>query len=78
MYVAPNDLDCSVGSFLGVWDIERKMKVAFLEDKDDVVIDHKCKELFSEEGSYETQSNRLICCLPFEWEKAQWMLGING
>lgn len=23
-----------------------------------------------EEGSYETQSNRLICCLPFEWEKS--------
>lgn len=23
-----------------------------------------------EEGSYGTQSNRLICCLPFEWEKS--------
>ncbi|HCB2206794.1 hydroxyethylthiazole kinase [Citrobacter farmeri] len=23
-----------------------------------------------EEGSYETQSSRLICCLPFEWEKS--------
>ncbi|WP_449550125.1 hydroxyethylthiazole kinase [Lelliottia amnigena] len=23
-----------------------------------------------EEGSYEAQSNRLICCLPFEWEKS--------
>lgn len=23
-----------------------------------------------EEDSYETQSNRLICCLPFEWEKS--------
>jgi predicted chitinase len=23
-----------------------------------------------EEGSYEAQSNRLVCCLPFEWEKS--------
>ncbi|POD89245.1 hypothetical protein BV924_22955 [Pectobacterium odoriferum] len=46
-YVAPNDLDCSVDSFPGVWDIEKKMKVSFPEDKDDAVIDRKCKELFS-------------------------------
>ncbi|HGM6668279.1 TPA: hypothetical protein ACKQC7_005062 [Serratia marcescens] len=46
-YVAPNDLDCTVDSFPGVWDIEKKMKISFLEDKDDVIIDRKCKELFS-------------------------------
>ncbi|MFV8217292.1 hypothetical protein ACNQ0T_02365 [Enterobacter cloacae complex sp.6700776] len=59
-YVAPNDLDCTVNSFPGVWDIERKMKVAFLEDKDDVVIDRKCKELFSGEKTLSELGGKLI------------------
>ncbi len=59
-YIAPNDLDCTVNSFPGVWDIERKMKVAFLEDKDDVVIDHKCKELFSGDKTLNELGGKLI------------------
>ena len=49
MYVAPNDLDCSVDSFPGVWDIAKKMKVVFPEDKDDAVIDSKFKKIFSDD-----------------------------
>ncbi|MDN2485278.1 hypothetical protein MML63_06475 [Kosakonia sacchari] len=58
-YVAPNDLDCTVNSFPGVWDIERKMKVAFLEDKDNAVIDRKCKELFSGEKTLNELGGKL-------------------
>jgi hypothetical protein len=46
-YVAPNDLDCAADSFPGVWDVAKKMKVVFPEEKDDAVIDSKCKKLFS-------------------------------
>lgn len=59
-YVAPNDLDCTVNSFPGVWDIERKMKVAFLEDNDDGVIDRKCKELFSGEKTLNALGGKLV------------------
>lgn len=59
-YASPNDLDCSVDSFPGVWDIEHKMKVAFLGDKDDVVIDRKCKELFSGEKTLNELGGKLI------------------
>jgi hypothetical protein len=59
-YVAPNDLDCTVNSFPGVWDIESKMKVAFLEDKDDEVIDHKCKELFSGDKTLNELGGKLV------------------
>ncbi|WNY86919.1 hypothetical protein [Leclercia adecarboxylata] len=59
-YASPNDLDCSVNSFPGVWDIEHKMKVAFLGDKDDVVIDRKCKELFSGEKTLNELGGKLI------------------
>jgi len=59
-YVAPNDLDCTMDLFPGVWDIENKMKVAFLEDKDDAVIDHKCKELFSGIKTLNELSGKLI------------------
>ncbi|MCE1969148.1 hypothetical protein LWT57_03875 [Enterobacter cloacae] len=59
-YVAPNDLGCTVNSFPGVWDIERKMKVAFLEDKDDAIIDRKCKELFSGEKTLNELGGKLI------------------
>lgn len=48
-YIAPNDLDCAVDSFPGVWDIARKMKIIFPRDKDDAVIDSKCRQLFSGE-----------------------------
>ncbi|MHA1006173.1 hypothetical protein [Enterobacter bugandensis] len=47
MYVAPNDLDCSVNSFPGVWDVAKKMKVVFPSDKDNSVVESKCQELFS-------------------------------
>lgn len=46
-YVAPNDLDCSVDSFPGVWDVAKKMKVLFPSDKDNSVVESKCQELFS-------------------------------
>lgn len=59
-YVAPNDLDCTEDSFPGVWDIERKTKVAFLEDKDDAVIDRKCKQLFSDEKTLNELGGKLI------------------
>lgn len=59
-YVAPNDLDCTVNSFPGVWDIERKTKVVFMEDKDDAVIDRKCKELFSGEKTLYELGGKLI------------------
>ncbi|WP_194968059.1 hypothetical protein [Klebsiella pneumoniae] len=32
-----------------VWDIARKMKIIFPRDKDDAVIDSKCRQLFSGE-----------------------------
>lgn len=46
-YVAPNDLDCSVDSFPGVWDITKRMKVVLPSDKDASIVDSKCQELFS-------------------------------
>mgnify|MGYP004708168019 CR=1 FL=1 len=60
MYVAPNDLDCSVDSFPGVWDIAKKMKVVFPEDKDDAVIDSKCKKLFSGDKTLAELGGELI------------------
>lgn len=60
MYVAPNELDCSLNSFPGVWDLEKKMKIAFQEDKDDVVIDRKCKELFSGEKTLNELGGKFI------------------
>lgn len=59
-YVVPNDLDCTVNSFPGVWDIERKTKVVFMEDKDDAAIDRKCKELFSGEKTLNELGGKLI------------------
>ncbi|MBM7013983.1 hypothetical protein JTL32_06360 [Enterobacter cloacae] len=59
-YVSPNDLDCSMDSLPGVWDIERKMKVAFPEDKDDSVIYRKCKELFSGKKTLNELGGKLI------------------
>jgi len=59
-YVAPNDLDCTVDSFPGVWDIEKKMKISFLEDKDDAVTDRKCKELFSGEKTLNELGGKFI------------------
>ncbi|WNK38647.1 hypothetical protein [Pantoea agglomerans] len=59
-YVAPNDLGCTVDSFPGVWDIEKKMKISFLEDKDDAVIDRKCKELFSGEKTLNELGGKFI------------------
>ena len=46
-YVAPNDLDCSLDSFPGVWDVAKRMKVVLPSDKDDSTVDSKCQELFS-------------------------------
>jgi len=60
MYVAPNDLDCSVNSFPGVWNIAKKMKVIFSEDKDDAVIDSKCKKLFSGDKTLDELEGELI------------------
>ena len=59
-YVTPNDLDCSVDSFPGVWDIAKKMKVVFPEDKDDAVIDSKCKKLFSGDKTLGELGGKLI------------------
>lgn len=59
-YVAPNDLDCSVDAFPGVWDIVQKKKVAFPEGKDDVIINSKCKELFSGDKTLSELGGKLI------------------
>ncbi|MFP1937023.1 hypothetical protein ACLED3_16805 [Lonsdalea quercina] len=59
-YVAPNDLDCAADSFPGVWDIAKKMKVVFPEDKDDAVIDSKCKKLFSGGKTLDELGGKLI------------------
>ncbi|MBW1255561.1 hypothetical protein [Pantoea allii] len=59
-YVAPNDLDCAADSFPGVWDIAQKMKVVFPEDKDDTVIDSKCKKLFSGDKTLDELGGKLI------------------
>lgn len=59
-YVAPNDLDCSVDSFPGVWDIEKKKKVVFISDKDDKVIDDKCQAVFSGKKTLEELGGALI------------------
>lgn len=50
-YIAPNDLDCAVDSFPGVWDIARKMKIIFPRDKDDAVIDSNA-DSFSRERKH--------------------------
>lgn len=60
LYVAPNDLDCSANSFPGVWDIAKKMKVVFPEDKDDAVIDSKCKKLFMGSKTLDELGGELI------------------
>lgn len=60
MYVAPNDLDCSVNSFPGVWDIIKKTKVTFPDDKDDAVIDSKCRQLFSGDKTLDELGGKLI------------------
>lgn len=59
-YVAPNDLDCSGDSFPGVWDIASKMKVIFPEDRDDAIIDSKCKALFSGDKTLKELHGKLI------------------
>ncbi len=59
-YIAPNDLDCAVDSFPGVWDIARKMKIIFPRDKDDAVIDSKCRQLFSGEKTLDELGGELI------------------
>lgn len=60
MYVAPNDLDCSVDSFPGVWDINKKMKVVFPDDKDDTVVSSKCRQLFSGDKTLDELGGKLI------------------
>jgi len=59
-YVAPNDLDCSVDSFPGVWDIIKKMKVTFPDDKDDAAIDSKCRQLFSGDKTLDELGGKVI------------------
>ncbi|HBT4851654.1 TPA: hypothetical protein MB351_005306 [Klebsiella pneumoniae] len=59
-YIAPNDLDCAVDSFPGVWDMARKMKIIFPRDKDDAVIDSKCRQLFSGEKTLDELGGELI------------------
>lgn len=60
MYVAPNDLDCSVNSFPGVWDIVKKKKVIFTEGKGNEIIESKCKELFSGDKTLSELGGELI------------------
>lgn len=59
-YVAPNDLDCAVNSFPGVWDIAKKMKVVFPEDNDDAVVESKCQKLFSGDKTLDKLGGELI------------------
>ncbi|HCD1493002.1 TPA: hypothetical protein NBH38_005493, partial [Klebsiella pneumoniae] len=56
-YVSPNELDCSVSSFPGVWDIIKKMKVIL---PDDAVIDSKCRQLFSGDKTLDELGGKLI------------------
>jgi len=58
-FVAPNDLDCSIDSFPGVWDIAKRKKVIFPSDKDASVIDSKCWELFSGKQSLNELGGKL-------------------
>jgi hypothetical protein len=58
-FVAPNDLDCSIDSFPGVWDIAKRKKVIFPSDKDASVIDSKCWELFSGKQSLNELGSKL-------------------
>lgn len=44
-YVAPNDMDCSLDSFPGVWDMKEKEKVVF-ENNGSLSVDEQCKMLF--------------------------------
>ncbi|HBW8382130.1 TPA: hypothetical protein MFM15_005420 [Klebsiella pneumoniae] len=53
-------MDCAVDSFPGVWDIARKMKIIFPRDKDDAVIDSKCRQLFSGEKTLDELGGELI------------------
>lgn len=59
-YVAPNDLDCSVDSFPGVWDIDKKKKIIFESITDNLSIDEKCSLLFSGKKSLTELGGRLV------------------
>jgi len=59
-YVAPNDLDCTVNSFPGVWDIERKMKVVLPSENDSSDADGKCKDLFTGKATLKGLGGKLI------------------
>ncbi|MEA1063290.1 hypothetical protein [Erwinia sp. HR93] len=60
MYVAPNDIDCSVDSFPGVWDIEKRMKVVLPLEKDSSDADSKCKDLFTGKATLKELGGKLI------------------
>lgn len=60
-YVSPNDLDCSVDSFPGVWDIINKGKVIFRSPKNsDENINSKCHKLFNGKASLKELGGELL------------------
>lgn len=59
-YVTPGDLDCSVDSFPGVWDIEKKKKVVFYSNKSALNIADKCRLLFSAKKTLTELDGRLL------------------
>lgn len=59
-YIAPNDLDCSIDSFPGVWDIDKKKQVVFESNVNGLSIDEKCSLLFSGKKNFVELGGRLV------------------
>ncbi|MCE9949726.1 hypothetical protein [Hafnia paralvei] len=60
-YVYPSDLDCSIDSFPGVWDLVTRKKVVFTKNNlSNEDVEFKCKALFNGETELEVLGGKLI------------------
>lgn len=60
-YVYPSDLDCSIDSFPGVWDLVTRKKVVFTKNNlSNEDVEFKCKALFNGEAELGTLGGKLV------------------
>lgn len=60
-YACPSDLDCSIDSFPGVWDLVKSKKVVLTKDNiPNENFKYKCKTLFNGEGELVVLGSKLI------------------
>ena len=59
-YAAPSDLDCSVDSFPGLWDIRKNKRVVFDTSLGDDEIKDRCQKLFDGKATLEELGGKLI------------------